>query len=43
MSESKTLTSTKDLDRVLGKKVLYDIDVGKIIGAGIFYIIPQYI
>ena len=43
MSESKTLTSTKDLDRVLGKKDFFAIAVGQIIGAGIFSLLPQAI
>ncbi len=41
MSESKSLTSTKDLDRVLGKKDFFAIAVGQIIGAGIFSLLPQ--
>lgn len=41
MSESKSLTSTKDLDRVLGKKDFFAIAIGQIIGAGIFSLLPQ--
>ncbi|MEI0558173.1 APC family permease [Brachyspira intermedia] len=37
------ITSTKDLERVLGKKDLLAIAVGQIIGAGIFSLLPQAI
>ena len=36
MSSEKTITSTKDLERVLGKKDFYAIAIGQIIGAGIW-------
>lgn len=43
MSNSNTISSTKDLDRVLGKKDFFAIAVGQIIGAGIFSLLPQAI
>lgn len=44
MSAEKTVVaSTKDLDRVLGKKDFYAIAIGQIIGAGIFSLLPQAI
>ncbi len=43
MSSEKTITSTKDLERVLGKKDFYAIAIGQIIGAGIFSLLPQAI
>lgn len=38
-----TLNSTKDLERVLGKKDFLAIAIGQIIGAGIFSLLPQAI
>lgn len=40
---NKTISSTKDLDRVLGKKDFFAIAIGQIIGAGIFSLLPQAI
>lgn len=40
---SEVITSTKDLDRVLGRKDFFAIAVGQIIGAGIFSLLPRAI
>ncbi len=40
---SGTINSTKDLDRVLGKKDFFAIAIGQIVGAGIFSLLPHAI
>lgn len=38
---SSVISSTKDLNRVLGKRDFFAIAIGQIIGAGIFSLLPQ--
>ena len=43
MGANSSSGSTKDLKRVLGKKELFAVAVGQIIGAGIFSLLPSAI